>query len=93
MSNEVARLEGGPHDGNTFGVQSHVQIIQVPYLLPESLPFGVITLPRYRWWHRLLRRPVPHPPDPPTFRNLTYRRTNEPGNIFRYEPVNGNGKH
>ena len=78
-------LDGGPFHGRIMNIAARDRIA-IPYM--PVIPDPVIVLPPYRWWHRLLRRPVPHPPDPPTFRNLIYRRTSEQrhGNVvYRYE--------
>jgi hypothetical protein len=78
-------LDGGPFHGRIMHVAARDRIA-IPYAPPIS---PVIVLPPRRRWHRLLRRPVPIPPDPPQFRNLIYRKTAERryGNIvYRYEP-------
>jgi hypothetical protein len=80
-------LRGGPLAGKIIHVQPGHPVLIVPWL-PE-LPPAEIELPRYRWWHRLLRKPVPHPPSPPTFKNLRYVATagmDAQGNsVYQYE--------
>ena len=77
---EYVILQGGPRHGMTLGVSEGTQTLHVPYI--TELPPVEINSPRHRWWHRLLRRPVWVPPDPPTYKNLVYRRV---GDVFRYD--------
>jgi hypothetical protein len=70
MTTERAFLSGGPFHGKFLLATSDVVVI------PHAAPFNpVITLPARRWWHRILRRPLPFPPEPPAFVNVAYRRT------------------
>ena len=78
-------LDGGPFHGRFMNVIPRDRIA-IPYM-PQSFN-PLVTLPAYRWWHRVLRRPRPMPPEPPTFRNAIYRRTAERRNgnvVYRYE--------
>lgn len=83
--NRPVCLDGGPFHGRIMHIAPRDRIA-IPYM--PVIPDLVIVLPPYRWWHRLLQRPVPHPPDPPAFRNVIYRRTSEQrhGNVvYQYE--------
>ena len=87
MSDQIQGiLDGGPFHRRIMHVAPGPDRIAIPYL-PEPFESGII-LPPYRWWHRLLRRPVPHLPDPPTFRQAIYVKTSEhylDSLVYRYE--------
>jgi hypothetical protein len=86
MEQQRGILRGGPFAGKVIHIRAGCEVFVVPYLA-ESLPIE-IELPKRRWWHRLLRRPIPLPPDVPTFRDLRYRATGEVlhGNaVYQYE--------
>ena len=78
-------LQGGPFHSRVIHVIARDRIA-IPYAPPAD---PMVVLPPRRWWHRLLRRPVPIPPDPPQFRNLIYRKTTERSRngdlVYRYE--------
>jgi len=88
-----AVLRGGPCSGRMMHMQHTPSVIVIPYLPPATVAAlaDPIELPKWRWWHRLLRRPGPFPPDPPSFRELRYRATGEAAHghaIYQYEETN-----
>jgi hypothetical protein len=86
MSSERGILQDGPHHGRIINLQEGARnVIVVPYMPPFR---PMIELPERRWWHRLLRRPAPMPPESPQYVNLIYRRTDETRNgnrVYRLE--------
>ena len=83
---ELCVLEGGPFDGEIRAALR--PRIVIPHLPPGFDPCQEVALPPYRWWHRLLRRPVPLPSDLPSFSDAVYHRTAERWNgwvIYRHK--------